>query len=309
MRRFFSLLTALSIAFVAGAAGVSRHHLQRQADEGPLKVWHSESFRIEMKSPLPAADLERLARVADATATAVEAHPLPFHAPPGARSRITVFESVEDYVAQGGARGTAGFYQGRGEPRVLILADHLRRATHERATRLAPLMNDDLVVHEIVHLRMHEANPRLPQWLQEGVAEWFASAHRGDGRFEWRDMDTAVRDHLRVRLNPADPRIPLVPIASISGLGHREWLAHLMAMPENERYRAYATSLLLAHYHLQGSSERLEAVRAALLRAPDHRAGPPRLIDPGDGPALQEILTRYWKPRGLTLDFAPGDKR
>lgn len=298
-------MPALLVAMAAAATGVSQPALQQQPDDGSLKVWHSERFRIDMKDPLPLADIERLARVADATAKAVAAHPLPIHAPPqGGRPRISVISSVEEYIAQGGVAGTAGFYQGRGEPRVLIDAGHLRQASHDQASRLPPRMNDDLVVHEIVHLCMHFANPRLPQWLQEGIAEFFASAHQGEGRFQFRDMDAAIRDHLRVRLNPGDPRIPMVPIASITGLGHREWLAHLGAMPENERYHAYATALLLAHYHLQGGPQRLEIIRAALTKEPDRRGGPPPpIIDPAEGPALEEILTRYWKPRGLTLEF------
>src|SRR5690606_33723219 len=120
-----------------------------------------------------------------------------------------------------------------------------------------PQMNDDLIVHEIVHLCMHRTNSKLPQWLQEGLAEYFACAHRGEGRFDFRDMDVAIRDHLRVRFNPRDPKIVVARIGAISGLNWREWIDHLNAMPIDERYGAYATALLMTHYHLHGGRERI----------------------------------------------------
>jgi len=287
-------------AQVAPAADAPRP----QADEGPLKVWHSARFRIEMETALPPGDLARLARVADATANAVKAHPLPFFAPPEGRPRIAVFATDAEYVANGGIPGTAGFYQGRGAPRVLIHGGHLSRASHEGATRLPPRMNDDLIVHEIVHLCMHRRNEMLPQWLQEGLAEYFASAHRGDGRFVFTDMDGAIRDHLRTRMSPGDPKIAVARIDSISGLGNRQWITHLSGLPENDRYGAYATALLMTHYHLHGGPQRLEIIRD-LLTAPRTRHGPENPVPPAAGPELETALFRYWQSRGLAPMFMP----
>jgi len=285
---------------IAPAAAAPR----AQADEGPLKVWHSAHFRIEMKTALPQADLARLARVADATANAVKAHPLPLFAPPDGRPRITVFATDAEYTANGGVPGTAGFYQGRGEPRVLIHGGHLARASHEGPTRLPPRLNDDLIVHEIVHLCMHHRNVMLPQWLQEGLAEYFASAHRGDGRFLFTDMDGAIRDHLRVRLSPGNPKIVVARVGSISGLDTRQWITHLSGLPESDRYGAYASALLMTHCFLHGGPQRLETIKS-LLTAARSRRGAENPVPPAAGPELETALFRYWQPRGLSPMFSP----
>jgi hypothetical protein len=151
---------------------------------------------------------------------------------------------------------------------------------------------------------MHRTNAKLPQWLIEGLAEYFASAHAGAGRFSFGNMDQVIREHLRTRLSPDDPGIPLAPVADLIGLDGRGWLHYLNRLPADERYQAYAASLLLAHQQLHGGKERTEALRLALSAPPSNRR-PAVLIAPETAAATQSALIRYWKPKGLTLEFAP----
>jgi hypothetical protein len=187
---------------------------------------------------------------------------------------------------------------------VLIQGDYLVRSPDAARSRLAPRNDEDLVVHELVHLCMHRTNAKLPQWLIEGLAEYFASAHAGAGRFSFGNMDQVIREHLRTRLSPDDPGIPLAPVADLIGLDGRGWLHYLNRLPADERYQAYAASLLLAHQQLHGGKERTEALRLALSAPPSNRR-PAVLIAPETAAATQSALIRYWKPKGLTLEFAP----
>jgi hypothetical protein len=275
-----------------------------QPEEGGRKVWHTRFFRMDSDIDLQPNELSRISQVADTTALVVKSHPLPLFSPPeGKRPRIAIYSTDQTYQQAGGAAGSSGYYFAR-QGLVLIHGGYLKRppeATVGRS-RLAPTNDEDLVVHEIVHLCMHRLNHGLPQWLAEGIAEYFACAHTGAGRFSFAAMDAAIRQHLRVRLSPDDPGIPLVRVADLVGLDGRGWHEFVTDLPVEERYQAYATALLLAHYQIHGGEKRAEALRTALTAAPRSRR-PMELLTPESAHTTQEALVRYWKPKGLSLEF------
>jgi hypothetical protein len=271
--------------------------LTAQPDEKGRKVWHTENFRIDLDVALTADELKRIAEVIETTAAVIRQHPLPLFSPPGGRARVGIFAEDVDYVAAGGVAGTAGYYDGRRE-RVMIRGRSLIRGAAGR-TRLPPLNDEDLVVHELVHLCMHGVNRRMPHWFVEGIAEYFASAHLGGGRFGFADPERAVRDHLRIRLSPDSPEMPLIPLASIAALDDREWLRFLGSLRAEDRYRAYGSALLLTHYHLHGGRERFDWIKAA-LETPARQGVPPPKVDLT---GVEEAMVRFWKPRGITPVF------
>lgn len=276
---------------------------EAQPDDGDRKVWHTRYFRIDSDLALRPNDLARLSQVADTTALVVKGHPLPLFSPPeGKRPRIAIYSTDQSYHEAGATPGSSGNYVAR-QGLVLIHGGYFSRPPEAVRSKLAPRNDEDLVVHEIVHLCMHRLNHGLPQWLAEGTAEYFASAHAGAGRFSFADMDAAIRQHLRVRLSPDDPGIPLVPVANLVGLDGRSWQDYVTGLPVEERYQAYATALLLAHYQFHGGEKRVEALRTVLTTAPRSRR-PVELLTAENAAATQEALVRYWKPKGLTLEFS-----
>ena len=150
---------------------------------------------------------------------------------------------------------------------------------------------------------MHQKLSGLPQWFVDGVAEYFGSAQSGGEKFSFSRMDERVRDHLRVKLSPRDSEMRLLPVASIAALDDKEWLALIKSLPEEERYLAYGTALLLTHYHLHGGPERLAKVRE-MLEKPDRLRKPSPFLTPDDGPAIEAALLRFWRTKGLDLRFA-----
>jgi hypothetical protein len=301
----FFALTSLAAADplareVVPAAAVA----EAQPDEGGRKVWHTRFFRIDSDLELQPNELSRISQVADTTALVVKSHPLPLFSPPeGKRPRIAIYSTDQSYREAGGAAGSSGYYFAR-QSLVLIHGGYLKRPPEAAVgrSRLAPANDEDLVVHEIVHLCMHRLNRGLPQWLAEGIAEYFACAHTGAGRFSFANMDAAIRQHLRVRLSPDDPGIPLVRVAGLVGLDGHGWHEFVTDLPVDERYQAYATALLLAHYQIHGGDKRVESLRNVLTAAPRSRR-PTELLTPESADVTQEALVRYWKPKGLTLEF------
>jgi hypothetical protein len=299
------LLLCLLLAATAAADPLPRQMepqpavVEARPDEDGRKVWHTRFFRIDSDLEIRPNDLAKLAQVVDTTALVLKSHPLPLFAPPeGRRSGISIYADAADYVRAGGFHGTAGFYVSH-RAKVLLRGDFFTKGPEQKL--LPPHYDEDILVHELVHLYMHRVNGRLPHWLIEGLAEYFASAHQGGGRFTFADMDKAVRDHLRSRLSPDDPGIPLVAVADIVGLHGRGWLRYVEGMVQEDRYQPYATALLLAHYHLHGGPSRLDALRKAL--GEDGLDG--ELIPGEEVAKVQESLSRFWRSKGLTLEFAP----
>lgn len=266
--------------------------------------WATPQFRIDADSNIDAEAVRKLAVIGESTFAALRSHPLPLFSPPeGYKPRISLFWNTKAYEDAGAAKGSAGFYDGVGEARVLIRAEYFLQAVVVQKSRNTPEMDEDLAVHEMVHLGMHQKLAGLPQWLVDGLAEYFGSAHTGGGRFTFSRMDEVVRDHLRVKLNPRGADLRLLPVAMIATLDDKGWLALMKSLQPEERYLAYGTALLLTHYHLNGGAERLQRVRGLLGNAAG-RSKPLPFLTPDDGPAIEAALFRFWRNKGLELSFA-----
>lgn len=267
---------------------------------GEARTWDTRYFRIHSEVEVSPPDLARLAAVADATARAVEKHPIPWFDPPrGARARLEIRSDSASYELAGATPGTAGMYL-RDRRAVVLDAGHLFPAADDR-DRLRPLPDEEILIHEVVHLCMHGSQGHLPQWFAEGLCEYFAAAHRGAGVFRFDDMDRGIRDHLRRRFGPDSESIPALPLTSIIGLDSREWLDFMLELPADERYRGYVSSLLLAHYHLHATARRQEIAQAFKQRPPTLPPGFAGLAKSAS--TIEDQLTKYWTGKGVKIRF------
>ncbi len=280
-------LTALA-TFPALAAPVV---LEPQPRENGRLVWHTRHFQIHSEVRIGERDLQRLARVADQTAEVLKEHPLPLYAPPPGRPRIEIFGTTTSYREAGASPDSAGMYLWRRQA-VVLNGRHLFVSTP--GSGLRPVTQEPLVVHELVHLCMHRVQHRVPMWFAEGVAEYFACAHQGNGRFDIRNLDRAIPSHLRKRHDRGSPQVAMAPVDEIVPLSNEEWGKRIRMRPIEEVYRPYATSLLLCHYYIHGGKERNDELRAMLSAPRGEHARP----DP-DAAATEAALVRYWKPKGL----------
>lgn len=273
-------------------------------DEGGWKIWQTPGFRIESDADLANEDLRRIAQIAESTAWVVKQHELPLASPPEGRTPIRIFSRDEDFIAAGGPKLSAGAYDAPRGRLMLRRSSWLRQP--EGGVRRDVVRDEKLLVHELTHLNMHGHLGRLPQWFIEGIAEYFASAHRGAGRFDFSNPDASVRDHLRARANPRDPVVRLAGVAGIAALqDYKQWMAHLEKLPMADRVAPYGTALLLTHYYLHGGPERIEWLRERLTeRRPGRGLRPTVPVIETDG--VEEALRRYWKPRGLDPVFSIG---
>ncbi len=269
--------------------------LTAQPEASGRQVWHTANFRIDLDLPLAADELKRVAQVIETTAWVVKHYPLPLYSPPPGRCRVAIYARDEDYTAAGAPGGTAGYYSGWRQ--CVFIRGASLVPTGDGRHRLLPRHDEDLVVHELVHLCTHGVNRRMPQWFVEGIAETFACAHLGGGRFSFANQDVAVREYLRARMSPRNPVVTMSPLKDLVGLDDRTWQDYQRALPAADRFRPYASSLLLTHYYLHGSPERLEWLRAKLT-APRGRTLPAI-----ETTGIEAAIIRYWTPKGIAPVF------
>ena len=263
-------------------------------------------FRMVSEAKIVHTQFSRFARVAESVPELIRNHPMPLWAPHGqGRVDILLCKDEESFVRAGGSSGAVGWWDGH-RNRALIRSDYFLAPPLRENSRLQPRADQGLLVHELVHMSMAGILQRLPPWFSEGVAEYFAVCHQGDGWYLFRDLESLVRDHLRwaVSRNKVGETYHLVPVGTLLGLDHPGWLRTAQTQFEGNAYRPYATALLLAHYHFHGGAARRDQVAAHLRKL--HRLSP-RSPTP-DFPTekadeIQRRLMKYWSSRGLQLAF------
>lgn len=274
-------------------------------ESGALVV-ETAHFRIESDRPINQPDLQRFANVIESVPVLVARMPLALSAPPKVeRVRILLFREEADYKKEGGHDGTIGFYDGR-RRLVLLRADYFLSPPSAQPTRLRPRPNENLLVHELVHTSMDGILRRVPPWLREGTAEYFASAHKGNGWYTFHDIDTSIRDRIRRAAQPdKSGRVTLPSVGSLLDLDSREWLKACSVTWMNNPFLPYTTALLVTHYHFHGGRDRRDQATAwfeALHELDPRQRTPP--FAPGKADEIEKRLKAYWAPRGLNIVFA-----
>lgn len=298
------LLSASALAALPTQVPARSVTLQKTSDDGTTLIWQSPSFEIHTYASIAPDEVKKIAVIAETTFWVLKNHPLPLARPPaGQRARVEILQHTLDYQNAGGIPGSAGCYHSR-HARLLIDGSHYFASALRAGKRLPPANLEDLLVHELVHLCMHGHMGLLPAWFTEGIAEYFSCMHTSGGNFVFSHAEASVRDHLRARYQPDKPDITVRPIAEIAVLDSHDWLRTLQHLPAEERYHAYATALLLVHYHLHGGKPRLQNV-AEILKTSAQQQRRPRPVEfPLDATAISKSLPGFWKTKGLAIHYA-----
>lgn len=267
------------------------------------QVATTQHYRLISETKINLPDFERFATVLESVPYLIENFPIPLWAPPSKKGTdVFICKDRASYTKRGGSAGSVGWYNGY-KNHSLILASYFLNPPTAKPTRLRPRPNQDILVHEMIHMSMHGLLPRTPPWFYEGVAEYFSVCHQGNGWYIFRALDTHVRDQVKHGVPPhPDGTIHLLSVKTILNMHAPGWLQITNGSVENP-YLPYATGLLLAHYHFS-SAKRREAVSTHLekLHKLTRRDRTPT-FPTEDAKVIQERLVKYWAPRGLNLVF------
>ena len=238
--------------------------------------------------------------------------------PDGGRAKVLIYPDEHTFLAEGGPKGAAGYYNGNIKA-ILLRADTFLAPPPRAGSKLPPKANYSLLVHEFTHLCMHRDLAYLPPWFSEGVAEYITAAHEGRGVYQFSNPSSAIRKRIRHGLPNDKDQIVLPGIAEVMALNHDAWRKRIENGNPQDFYRSYATSLLIIHTLFHGGEKRREAAKQFLQTQKKH----PFIRDPGSGWAipqwkeaeallipieerkkLQQRIIDYWRPRGLRLRFS-----
>ena len=275
-------------------------------DNPETNQWQTARFRFLSDQPVNAAALRKFATVIESVPQLLQALPVELWSPADDQEKPAIILCRDEwaFLDAGGSAGAMGYYNGR-KNEIIIRADVFLTPPLARPSRLIPKPNEDLLVHELVHLGMHGILARSQPWFYEGVAEYIAAAHDTGGRYRFHDIERSIRDHIRNYLPPAkDGTISLPAPSALMPTTGKEWMLSVKNAEGRDAFRPYATALLLAHYHLAGGERRakLATYLSELDAYRDFRQPLPRLQT--DDPAtIARRLQAFWKPRGLNLRF------
>lgn len=262
------------------------------------------NYLIDSSIELDRALLTNFAKTAESVAWVLKLLPLPLYAPSNeAKPAITICSSEAEYLKYGGARGTAGYYNGR-RNRVVIQWEHFR--PKKELSSLIPTANYDLLVHELTHLGMHRHLAVAPPWLTEGTAEYLVAAHTSKGQFDFSTLDRSIRQRLTRNSPPKSKAITVLNLKNTLEMDSRAWQKMTATRKPFETLQAYKSALLLTHFYFHGGKERRDEINQylkKLLAITRTDQTIPTLASSQSPDDIQQKITTYWKSRGVILDW------
>jgi hypothetical protein len=216
------------------AAGALRH---AQADRGapqppPARNWKARLKAYPTSHYVIYTDLDiETVREAAARLTAMtreyELRARSFGRKAHGRLPFYLFSRAEDYYAAGGLRGSSGVYTGR---YLAAIADKRRGESVWR-----------VVQHEGFHQYVHKViGQRIPVWVNEGMAEYFAEGLWTGDRF----VVGVIPPRRLAALKALIKAGKLLPFFRIMAMDHKQWAADLSA---RNYHQAWAMVHFLAH--------------------------------------------------------------
>lgn len=223
--------------------------LKSSADDAGVVTWESANFRITSDLRIPDGAAEDIARVFEATRSALIAMPLGLHAGRETeRYAVSMFRDGTAYGNAGGPGGSGGYYDGRAR-RMLVLLPNLGITETKGIVRLDYAKNLFILKHEVTHQLIARWHGRIPMWAYEGIAEFVAALPYSQGTYSFQNVAPAMRDYLlKWRKTPDVRSIRFIPPAALMAMTSADWKE---AVGRGEAYDLYNSSALLTYYFIQ----------------------------------------------------------
>ena len=130
-------------------------------------------------------------------------------------------------------------------------------------------------------------------WLVEGTAEYFAAAHLSKGRFDFTEIESHIREHVRKLTPPKAQQVTTLSVSKLLRMSSRDWHTRTENLPPGGALQSYTSSLLLTHYAFHGGAERRKEVRSyleALDKVSFVHKEKPRLFSPADAMEIESKI-------------------
>jgi len=300
--------------FPVSIPAIASPSLSRHSDRGG-PVWVSPRFEFVAYEGLDRERLQSIATICESSDRAIRRAPLPLSwARAGeSRRRVHLYEDAEDYRrATGGPASFAAHYDLR-DGSVHIPVSSFSGVDLGRATGRFELERRDtldVVVHELIHQSAPVLGPpRVPAWVTEGIAEYFAAMHVSGGSFAFAHPRRQVRRYLKQRSGLEGlanlRRLPLYRLQKFCGRGLGEWnRATIDGEERGAGFIQYGQALLMTEFFCHAEGNRMRPYLEAILTGvSEERAARIHLLDDRTWSDLEEHVISRWRSQGLALHF------
>jgi len=276
-------------------------------------AYATENFVFECNAKLGKAAIKDLAKIFEGSLQAVAKLPIPVQRQraSGEKYKAKLFETKEQYHAAGGPPGSGGVYMG-GPDHILVPLSSLGLTKVGSQWKFGRGENTHTLVHELSHQLKNPRAIRHP-WFIEGIAEYFASSHTGDGKFNFKTNRSWVIEYVTAFGRKEDKgrnlgkEISMPPLRKFCNQTYAEFTAG-MANKEDRVNRNYGVALLFTYWIIHMDSEPAKRLRPYLNELVNN---PQNALSMGDsaGDKATELLLDGTSWEQLEKDFAAGMRR
>lgn len=213
-------------------------------------------------------------------------------------NNIYLYEDVDAYDKATGIENSAGFYSSD-TGSILLRTDKFFSDQKP---------NYQLLVHELTHLYMHGLSGKSKPWFSEGNAEYFAASFYSTGSYNFSSTHSNISKRTRTFIPDTTKQISILPIKDFIAMDNKQWIAHFNQIDPEQRYNQYMQANILIHYfyHLMPDGKnRMEQYLTDLTSADREtiKLAQAKLFQDIALTKLESDLTKYWKNKGLNLNF------
>lgn len=273
-------------------------------------VYRTQHFEFHCDSRLGADVVREFGRIFEGTLEANKALPLGIDPTPEKGQEFFVaklYTNKEDYLADGGVKGSAGVYSSGAKAIKVPIASLGVKLAGKHYT-IEPRADNDTLIHEITHQMMNHWLGKIPEWYVEGSAMYIGSAKvHSSGRFTMPKLGQTVKE--LQHLNPGKHTIwhlnYLMPITPA------QWHAAFGNNPDGTVHRNYSSAIALTYFFYHGDDKGDGAHMVAFMK--DIAAGKKwqqaqdeHLIRGRDYAKIEKEIVTFLRKGGMVIDWADG---
>lgn len=277
-----------------------------------LYVYRSPHFEFESPLRLSKSVVREFARIFEASFEFAKIIPIGLNPQPSKGGFYTtkLYETKEDYYADGGMEGSGGMhtYTYRGDEILssMIKVPLTNLGVEFTGTRyiVDHKKQSGILIHEIGHQITGRWLPVLPTWVKEGLAEFISVQPYDNGRFRLTQLDRAIRDDI-AGMSGSDKEFTMIGAERLMKISGDEWASELASGKGSINYRS---ANVLFYYFLrldgEGKGERLvEYLKALSAGTAEETARDEKLLAGRTFEELEESIAQAWRGSGLRLTF------
>ena len=273
-------------------------------------IYRTEHFEFRCDAKLGSDVVREFGRMFEGTLQVNKELPLGIDPKPEPGQEYFVarlYTSKDDYLRDGGIKGSAGIYS-RGAKSIKVPLVSLGVKLAGKRYMVEPGGASDTLIHEITHQMMNHWLSKIPEWLVEGSAMYVGSCKfHPSGRFTLPKLGQTVKnlEHLH------QGKHTIWHLDYLMHITPQQWAAGFGSNPDGTVQRNYTSAIALTYHFYHGDDKGDGAHMVAFMN--DLAAGKKweeaqneHLIRGRTYAQIEKEMAATLRKGGVTVEFADG---